>query len=340
VDPVDPVALARALIDIDSTTGREGAVGAFLAAELRTRGYHVVEQPVGADRFNLLATDDPPVVVLSTHLDCVPPFFPSREDSGLLYGRGSADAKGILAAQLAAIERLRAAGEQRVGLLLVVGEERGSDGARIADALACGSKYIVCGEPTGRRLARATRGVVRVRLGARGRAAHSSQPHLGESAIEKLLDALTLLRSIALPVDPDLGTTFYSVSLIEGGIAPNVIPPSASAEVMFRTVGPAADVIAALSPLRARVDVEEVLSVPPMRFASVPGFETATFPFTTDAPFFSRWGTPLLYGPGSAAVAHTDDEHVAMADLQAAVGDYAAIATALLASAAGESRAP
>jgi acetylornithine deacetylase len=333
VDSVEPVALARALIDIDSTTGREGAAAAFLASDLRARGYEVTEQAVDGDRVNLLATIDPPVVVLTTHLDCVPPFFSSRVESERLYGRGSADAKGILAAQVAAADELRAAGERRVGLLFVVGEERGSDGAKVADLLACASKYLVCGEPTDRRLARATRGVLRVALNARGRPAHSSQPHLGESAIEKLLDALLMLRGIALPADPDLGSTFYSVSLIEGGIAPNVIPPTAEAEIMFRTVGQAEDVMSAIAPLRRLVDVEEVLSVPPMRFASVPGYETAVFPFTTDAPFFRRWGTVLLYGPGSATLAHTDEEHVEIADLEAAVGDYAAIARALLSEA-------
>ena len=195
MDPVDPIFLARTLIDIDSTTGCEGDVGAWLSRFLGERGYRVEEQPVSDGRFNVFASQaDAPVVVLSTHVDCVPPFFSSREERGLMFGRGACDAKGILAAQIAAAERLRAAGETRVALLFVVGEERGSDGARAANLRApAGVRYLVNGEPTDNRLGAATRGVLRVRLKAQGRAAHSAFPELGESAIDKLLDALMVV---------------------------------------------------------------------------------------------------------------------------------------------------
>ena len=237
MDSVELVTLARALIDIDSTSGQEAEACRWLSGWLRERDYAVVEQPVADDRFNVIATLDPPDVVLSTHIDCVPPFFSSREEDGLLYGRGACDAKGILAAQLAALERLRAAGERRVGLLVVVGEERGSQGARAANTRTLGSRYLVNGEPTDNRLGAATRGVYRVRMVARGRAAHSSHPELGESAIEKLIDALLQLRTLALPEDSRLGRTYYTVGLMSGGLAPNVVPPGAEAEVNFRTVG-------------------------------------------------------------------------------------------------------
>ena len=202
MDSVELVALARSLIDIDSTTGREGDACRWLSGWLSDRGYHVVEQPVADNRFNVIATLDKPDVVLSTHIDTVPPFFPSREDQGLLYGRGACDAKGILAAQIAALERLRAQGERRVALLVVVGEERGSQGAHAANTRTPGSRYLINGEPTDNRLGAATRGVYRVRLTATGRAAHSSHPELGESAIEKLLDALIELRGLELPRAP------------------------------------------------------------------------------------------------------------------------------------------
>lgn len=328
---MDTLAFARALIDIDSTTGREAEAGVWLAAALRRLGYHVVEQRVARGCANVYAAViDRPAVVFSTHFDCVPPFFPSRVESGVLHGRGACDAKGILAAQVAAAERLRAAGEQRVGLLFVVGEERGSDGAAAANQQPPGSSFLVNGEPTGNRLALATRGVLRVRIQATGRAAHSSTPEQGESAIDALIDALIALRTLALPSDPELGQTFYSVGLIEGGVAPNVISPHASAEVMFRTVGSADDLLHALSALTPGVAVEEVLRVPPVRMRTVPGFETAVFPFTTDIPFLDRWGAPLLYGPGSILVAHTDQEHLALDELEAAVEGYVAIAHALL----------
>jgi acetylornithine deacetylase len=332
VNAMSLVDFARTLVDFDSTTGREGEAGEWLAAQLLARGYAVERQDVGAGRFNLVALAGRAEVVLSTHYDCVPPFFPARIEGGVLWGRGACDAKGILAAQLAACDRLRAAGETRVGLLFVVGEERGSEGARVANGRAIGSRFLVDGEPTENRLAAATRGMWRVRLIAAGRAAHSSMPELGESAIEKLVTALSRLRDLDLPDDALMGRTTYSVGLIAGGVAPNVIPASANAEVMFRTVGPAEDVRRALQPLEPLVTLEHVLEVPPVRMHVPPGFETATFAYTTDIPLLSAWGRPLLIGPGSIRVAHTDHEHVRIADLELAVEQYVAIARQLLAS--------
>jgi acetylornithine deacetylase len=332
--PLDPVALARALIDIDSTTGREGEAGRWLAAFLRERGYHVKEQPVTEGRANLYATLGlSPSVVFSTHFDCVPPFVPGREERGLLFGRGACDAKGILAAQVAASERLRAAGVTRVALLFLVGEERGSDGAQVANGLAPdGVRFLINGEPTDNRLGAATRGVLRVRLHASGRAAHSSSPELGESAIDKLLDALMVLRGIALPEDPLLGRTHYTIGLIEGGVAPNVISPRASAEVLFRIVGDSAPVWEALRILESLVAIERVLEVPAVRMYTPAGFDTATFPYTTDVPLLTRWGTPLLVGPGSFHMAHTDEEHVSIEEIGQAVDVYERLALQLLGS--------
>jgi acetylornithine deacetylase len=328
----DAIAFARALINIDSTTGREADAGRWLSRELRERGYTVVEQTVDGGRANVFATIEPPHVVLSTHYDCVPPFFASRVEDGRLYGRGSCDAKGILAAQLAAAERLRARGEQRVGLLFVVGEERGSDGAMVANATPGGSRFLINGEPTDSRLGTGTRGVLRLKLRAHGRAAHSATPEHGESAIDKLIDALVALRSIELPSDPELGPTYYSIGLIEGGIAPNVISPQASAEVLFRTVGPPEDILRAVQPLNRLVTSEEVLRVPVVKLHTVPGFATAAFRFTTDVPFLDRWGTPLLFGPGSILVAHTSEEHVEIAELERAIDAYEQLALACLGS--------
>ena len=336
-DDVDIVALTRALVDIDSTTGREGAAGRWLADYLRGRGWTVEEQPVDDTRFNVVATPVPsgaaaPAVTFSTHFDCVPPFFPSRIEGDRLYGRGSCDAKGILAAQVAAAERLRRAGAP-VGLLYVVGEERGSDGARAANGAAPGraSRFLVDGEPTDNRLGLATRGILRLKLRAAGRAAHSSFPELGESAIDKLIDTLVELRSIPLPGDPVLGQTHYTVGLIAGGVAPNVVSPSAEAEVMFRTVSEAAEVRRAVAPLERRVTIEHVLEVPPVHLRTVPGFDAAVFPYTTDIPFLPRWGEPLLFGPGSIHVAHTADEFVSIAELNKAVDHYVEIVRSLLA---------
>lgn len=332
MDPLTLVPLARTLIDIDSTTGREADCGRWLAAYLRHLGWSVEEQSVAGDRSNVIAWLEPPAIVFSTHFDCVPPFRTSRVEDRTLHGRGACDAKGILAAQLMAAERLRAAGERRVGMVFVVGEERGSDGARAANAhsLAKGCRYLINGEPTESQLGSATRGNLRVKLEATGRAAHSSRPELGESAIDKLINALVRLREQELPDDSLLGRTHYTVGLISGGIAPNVVPPNADAEVMFRTVGPHEALEPALSQLDDLVTRRVVLEVPAVHLTTVDGFRTASFPFTTDIPFLDAWGEPLLFGPGSILLAHTEDEHVGIDELENAVDTYEGLAKRLL----------
>jgi len=332
VDSLTQIRLTRELIDVDSTTGRESEAGEFIARTLERLGYAVARQPVADGRFNVIATlGVPPAVVLSTHFDCVPPFFASREEGGRVHGRGACDAKGALVAQIAAAERLRASGEQRVGLLFVVGEERGSDGARAANGAAAGSRFLINGEPTDNRVAVATRGVYRVRLRAAGKAAHSSLPELGVSAIDKLVDAIVALRSVPWPEDPVLGRTFYSVGLIRGGVAPNVISAEAEAELMFRTVGGHEALRQAIeSRVGQLVQPEDVLVVPPVRLTTVAGVDTAVFAFTTDIPFLDRWGAPVLVGPGSATLAHTADEYCEAAELLRAVDVYVETANALL----------
>lgn len=327
---VDLIGLTRSLVDIDSTTGREGAAGLFLSHYLSDLGFSVVEQRVDAHRFNVLATCGEPSLVYSTHFDCVPPHFPSRIENGRIYGRGACDAKGILAAQVAAADRLRRSGETRVGLLFVVGEERGSEGAKRANLDACGCRYLIDGEPTDRRLGLATRGIQRVLLKATGRAAHSSFPELGESAIDKLIDVLMELRRVDWPADPLLGRTHYTVGLISGGVAPNVVSPTAQAELMFRTVSDAALVMEILRRFEPRVSIEPILEVPPVKMVAVPGFDTAVFPYTTDIPFLTAWGRPLLFGPGSIHVAHTSVEFLDIAEQEASVDDYVTLARELL----------
>jgi acetylornithine deacetylase len=327
---IDPVALTCALVDIDSTTGLEGAAGMWLADFLERSGFRVARQRVDDARFNVLATVGDPQLVFSTHFDCVPPFFPSRVEKGRIYGRGSCDAKGILAAQVAAVDRLRADGEQRVGLLFVVGEERGSDGAKAANHEACGCRFLVNGEPTDRRLGLATRGLLRLLVKASGRAAHSSYPELGDSAIDKLIDVLTSVRRLEWPEDPLLGRTHYTVGLISGGVAPNVVSPSAEAELAFRTVTAGTAICAMLARFEPTVTIEPLFEVPPVRLTTVDGFPSEVFPYTTDIPFLSRWGQPLLFGPGSIHLAHTSDEYLEIAEQRAAIDDYVLIARGLL----------
>ncbi|MGH9531121.1 MAG: M20/M25/M40 family metallo-hydrolase, partial [Terriglobales bacterium] len=322
---MDVASLTRRLVDIESITGNEAGVGDFLAHELAGLGYHVEEMPVEGRRFNVFATppDHPePPIVFSTHMDTVPPFFASSEDAEKVHGRGSCDAKGIIACQIAAALSLR---EQKIaaGLLFLVGEERDSLGARVANQRTPGSKFLINGEPTENRVAIASKGTLRVELVARGRMAHSAYPELGESAIEKLLDALARVRAMPLSSDPDIGPCTVNIGLIEGGRAPNVIPDEARAHLLYRLIGPSDDLRRRLvEAAGTQAEVEIGLEIPCVCLRAPDGLPTMVAAFTTDIPALTNWGEPLLVGPGSIHVAHTDGEYVEKKQLREAVDLY------------------
>src|SRR5271169_5087613 len=330
---MDVFALTRKLTDIESTTGQETAVGNVLANELAALGHKVERMPVEDDRVNVWAThpEHPrPELVLSTHMDTVPPFIPSKETEDRIYGRGSCDAKGIIVAQIAAAEKLRVEGVH-VGLLFLVGEERDSQGAQTANQQPRGVKFLINGEPTENRLATATKGTLRVELTARGTMAHSAYPELGESAIEKLLDALHEIRKLKLPTNPKAGPCTLNVGQIEGGRAPNVIPDHAVAQLLFRLVGPADELRQQITKaVSGKADPNFILEIPYMEFTTVPGVETMIAAFTTDIPALTAWGQPLLIGPGSIHVAHTEDEYIEKRQLLDAVDLYVRIGSELL----------
>jgi acetylornithine deacetylase len=328
--------LTRKLIDIPSVTGNEGAVAEFLSSHLEGLGYKVEQQEVERDRFNVIATTGaPPRVVLSTHMDTVPPHIVSSENEEWILGRGACDAKGIIAAQIAAAERLRAQGMHQVGLLFTVDEELGSEGARVANAipLASDCDYLINGEPTDNKLAGATKGSLRLRLKAKGQAAHSAYPEQGDSAIEKLLDALGDIRKCQWPADPLLGETTCNVGVIGGGTRANVIPAEAFAVLQLRLVSDADAIKSILeTAIDGRVEVEYLSVHDPVRLFTVSGFEQCVVRFTTDIPYLSRWGKPLLLGPGSILKAHTDGECVSKHELTEAVELYARLVRSLLAT--------
>jgi len=329
--PAGPVELARELVGIESPTGDEGEVGEWLARHLEGLGYDVQRQQVTPGRFNVFATRARPVVVLSTHMDTVPPSLPVHDDDTYLYGRGSADAKGIIAAQVAAAERLAARGERRVALLFVVGEELTADGARAAATLEPKGRYLINGEPTDNRMAQGHKGMLRVELLARGRAAHSAYPEEGESAIEPILDALERIRRLPLPSDPTLGECTLNIGTIAGGIRPNVIPDACRAELLFRTVGANGDLLAAVhTAAGARVEVVVAHDAPPVKLRVLSGFGATLVRFGTDVPWLEAWGERFLMGPGSITLAHTDHERVAKRELEEAVGLYQRAVSALL----------
>lgn len=315
--------LTRALVDLESITGHENACSEFLAGYLQKHGFEVEFQPVTSGRANLFAFLGQPDVVLSTHMDTVPPFIPSSEDGEFIYGRGSCDAKGVLAAQVKAALELKAAGVGGFGLAFLVGEEVLSDGARKANEAAPGSKFIINGEPTENKLAVGTKGILLIHIRATGKTAHSAYPQLGDSAIERLLDILAEVRRLPLPEDPVLGSSTMNIGVIEGGHAPNVIPDGASAQILFRTVCSTEDLRQKLEAIfKGRCQYEFVRETLPMRMESVDGFATEVVAFCTDLPNLTRWGRPLLLGPGSIHVAHTAHECVRKSDLVQAVELY------------------
>ncbi|HZR63703.1 MAG TPA: M20/M25/M40 family metallo-hydrolase [Terriglobales bacterium] len=326
---MDVVALTRKLVDVESITGNEGPVGHFIAQELQRLGYKVERTVAEGERANIFATspqEPNPAIVFSTHMDTVPPFIPSREDEHKIYGRGSCDAKGIIAAQIAAAECLKQQGIY-AGLLFLVGEERDSLGAKVANQRANRCKFLINGEPTENKVAIASKGALRVELTSTGRMAHSAYPELGESAIDKLIEALHRLRAIKLPSDPLVGPCTLNIGLIEGGRAPNVIPDKAHALLLYRLIGPSDDlrreIVETVDDL-ARVDF--TLEIPFVHLRTFEGLPTMVAAFTTDIPALSSWGQPLLLGPGSIHVAHTEGEHIEKKQLHEAVELYASIA--------------
>ena len=329
----DVVALAAELLAIPSSTGEERAVVDFVSRWLIARGWNVHVQEVSKGRGNVWASRAGNGVTLSTHLDTVPPYFGPRLQGDRLYGRGSCDAKGIAAAMMAAADNLARAGEQRVDLLLVVGEEKGSDGARSANRLAPTSRFLVNGEPTESKLASGAKGSQRVMVRTRGRAAHSAYPHLGQSAIEPLLTLLPTVHQLDMPTDPVLGKTSVNIGVIHGGTEANIIPENAAAELMFRLVGDVAPLRRALESWAAgKAELEYGSFIPAQHFHVIPGFETSPVAYTSDIPLLDRWGTPLLFGPGSIHVAHTTEEHIDVPELRASVDAYERIVRALLAT--------
>lgn len=327
----DVVALAAELLSIDSSTGAEGAAVDFVSKWLVARGWNVHLQEVSRGRANVWASRSGRGVTLSTHLDTVPPYIAPRLVGDKLFGRGACDAKGIAAAMLVAADNLANAGEQRVDLLFVVGEEKGSDGARAANRLAATSRYLVNGEPTESKLATGAKGSLRVTVRTRGRAAHSAYPHLGESAIRPMLELLPKLDDLELPSDEVLGKTTLNIGTLHAGTEANIVPAAAEAELMFRLVGDPEPVRRQIEQwANGRAELEYGSFIPAQHFHTIPGFDVAPVAYTSDIPLLNRWGTPLLFGPGSIHVAHTPDEFIDVNELRAAVGAYERIVRSLL----------
>lgn len=335
--------LTRKLISIPSISGDERQVADFLAEHLSAAGFEVELQESAPNRPNVYARRGEPDVVLSTHTDTVPPYVEFSEDDQFIYGRGACDAKGIIAAMVKASEALIEANVTGFGLLLVTGEEAGSPGARAANEIANRSRYLINGEPTESKLALGSKGALRVLLSATGRAAHSAYPEMGESAVEKLLDVLNDLASASLPRHETLGATTMNIGVIKGGVAANVIPPQAEAELMFRVVTSTEALKRLIEDVAAsRVEVDYTFACDPVFTEGMDGFETTVVAFTTDIPLLTNWGKPLLFGPGSILDAHSANEKISKREMLEAVTTYSRMVLQLKAriEERGQSRIP
>ena len=327
--------LTKSLMNIPSVSGDEEAVGSFLRDHLRSLGWTVELQPVSENQNNIIAyLNERPRVFLSTHIDTVPPFIGASEDDEKIYGRGACDAKGIIAAQITAAEQLRREGIEDIGLLYTVEEERTSAGAKAANEhpLAAKCEYMINGEPTDNDLAIGSKGTFRLMIKTAGKAAHSAYPEQGDSAIEKLLDILEDVRHTKFPNDEFFGETTVNIGTVEGGVALNVIPPRAEAGLAIRLTTPKEPIFEAVkNVVRDRGEIEILSCSEPVKMLAVDGFNQKVVRFTTDIPYLTNWGQPLLLGPGSILVAHTKDEFVLKQDLQGAVGLYTNLVKNLLA---------
>jgi acetylornithine deacetylase len=329
----DPFELVRRLVAVESPTGAEGPATTLLAGHLGALGYRVTLQEVSPGRQNIYAVREAPALVFSTHLDTVPPYIPLREDAEFIHGRGSCDAKGLAAAMVAAAEVLAEHGERRIGLLFVVGEENGSDGAQAAAGLTPKGRFLINGEPTENRLTVGQKGALRVDLAATGRAAHSAYPAEGDSALLPLLDAIERIRALPLPEDPMLGPSTLNVGIVHGGVAPNVIPPEAMARLLIRTVGPTdalkADIVRAAG---RGVTVGFTVEIPAFKGSAPAGWDSTVVSFASDLPFLLPWGRCFQMGPGSIRVAHTDHERIGKREFLEGIDRYVALARDLLAT--------
>lgn len=326
-----PEALALQLMRIPSPTGSEAAVVAWLAARLERHGWLVLLQEAVPGRHNIYAHRGSPEVVFSTHLDTVPPELELSLDHQTLRGRGACDAKGIAAAMIIAAEQLVAAGETRVGLLFLVGEEDGSAGAKAAAELSPRGRFLINGEPTENRLVIGQKGALRAVVRARGRTAHSGYPNLGESAVDHLLDALNAIRHLPLPNDPFLGETTLNIGRIRGGEAVNVIPSWAEADLIWRVVGDTTELRTQVQQAVAgHAEVEFPLEISPLRAENIPGWDATVVSYASDLPLLSAWGVGYQLGPGTIHLAHTDHESIRIAELHEGVDAYCRLAQTLL----------
>ena len=338
------------MLNIDSTSGRERELADFLSDRLLTPANKL-------ERFedNLLFSWGKPDILFCTHLDTVPPFIlPTSDSDGIIRGRGTCDAKGQIFAMWEACKALEAKGYDGFGLLLLSGEETGSYGAKAFRDQHPGAEWVVVGEPTDNCMATAAKGTKSFQVTFTGEAFHSGYPEHGLSAVEMFNDFMNVLRSIRFPHDGVLGDTTWNIGKLVSDNPQNILSPSLTCRVYFRTTfesdemvcnimkniaGPDAklrfgrpkaqdgsDIVAKdVAPWQKAMSVQAFGGDSPTRFETFEGFQTKPVSFGSDAPQLTNCPRKILCGPGSILVAHRPDEHILLADIEAAVGNYVRI---------------
>ncbi|KAK0942696.1 hypothetical protein LTR29_005783 [Friedmanniomyces endolithicus] len=350
----DLIGLHKNLTSIESITGNEKAVGDCLFSSLTSQGYKVERQYVEKEpaRFNVFAwpgvARESAKVLVTSHIDTVPPFYPYKHHNKTISGRGSVDAKGSVATQVIAVNNLLSSGKlspDDIALLYVVGEEVGGDGMRAANALKLTPHTVIFGEPTEGKLASGHKGNLMIQLTAKGKAAHSGYPWLGRSANEVLVKTLAALMELGakLPSSDKYGVTTLNIGHMEGGVASNVVAQDASASVAVRIAEGTPSFIkgeitkavhkAVESFLDDGMKAENVIDIvfPTSGYgpididSDIAGFESMTVNYGTDIPWLNstvEGQKRYLYGPGSILVAHSDHEMLTEAQLEEAVEGY------------------
>lgn len=297
---------------------------------------------VGDGTLNLFLRWGTPRVVFCTHMDTVPPYIaPSFYDTEV-HGRGSCDAKGQLFAMYTACKELEASGCTDFGLLILSGEETGSWGAKAFSKTGFKAPFLIVGEPTENKMVSASKGTKSYDLRFGGKAFHSGYPEHGVSAVDLFNEFYNKLKATDFGEDPELGKTTWNIGLLHSDNPQNILSPELTCRLYFRTTfvsdEPVQRFMAEIAGQagndegktgndegKASNDVTPRGGDRPARYVTLPGFESAPVAFGSDAPHLTGFGHKIICGPGTVLVAHRDDEHITLPELEDAVKIYTAL---------------
>lgn len=314
------------LLDIlrfNSTSGSENELAMYISDKYKPKNANSEIQVTDNGRLNIFFSYGEPKIIFCSHLDTVPPYFQPQKNGDIISGRGSCDAKGQIAYLFEAFKQLKSEGHTNIGMLMVSGEEDGSQGAIRANKDLIDCNYIIIGEPTENKLIKASKGNLLVKVNFKGKSCHSGYPQNGDSAVEHMISFFNRLNSIDFPEDTVLGKTTYNIGKVESSNAHNVVSNSAECKIFFRTTFATNEILKKkLNEIKYNnIEFEFIYGDEPLNFYTIDGFKTDVVSFGTDAPAFTNVKNKILYGPGSILDAHTDKEYVKIEGLHTAVED-------------------